>query len=271
MSVTPRALVQGAAERGWFALCSLVGSMLRGAKYSSASIVDGVRGRVVRKHRSFYAPILVWLSSPLVKALDARVRVLPQRDWAAREREMYERLYGAPVIVRGSGTLELSYLSGRTLAALLEDHSVPDVARLRGVELAVTALRQLHARGITHADAMADNVMVDLEAGVARWFDFETVHDSDQPLAWRCADDLRALVATCFWRVAVDQRQALVRRIVYAYGDAEVTTLMTDFFRSPLQRPLAFHLGQARLSFAEWREIGKLWRLSAESSGSTNA
>ena len=260
MSVTPRAFVQGAAGRGWFALCSLVGWMLRGSRYSSARIVDGVSGRVVHKRRSFYAPILVWLSGPLVKALDARVRVLPQREWAAREREMYERLYGAPVGVRGDGTLELSYLRGRTLAAVLEDRSVSDATRLRGVELAAAALKGLHAKGSTHADAMADNVLVDLDAGVARWFDFETVHDSEQPLAWRCADDLRALLATCFYRVAAAQQPTLVHRIAEAYGNAKVTTLMTSFFRSPLQRPLAFHLGQARLSFAEWRELGRLLR-----------
>ena len=271
MSLQPRFLMRAAAGHGWFALCSLVGWVLRRAKYSSARLVGDEDGLVVQKWRSFYAPILIWLSGPLVKALDARVRVLPQRDWAAREREMYERLYRAPVTVRSNGTLGLPRLSGRTLAALLEDRGVSDATRLRGVELAAIALGWLHGQGITHADAMADNVMVDLDTGVARWFDFETVHDSDLPLAWRHADDLRALVTTCFYRVAAAQQPTLVHRIAEAYGDAEVTTLLASFFRSPLQRPLAFHLGQARLSFAEWRELGKLLRLGAESSRSTNA
>ena len=44
----------------------------------------------------------------------------------------------------------------------------------------------------THADAMAENVLIDLEGGVAHWFDFETVHDTGRPLVWRRADDVRA-------------------------------------------------------------------------------
>ena len=54
--------------------------------------------------------------------------------------------------------------------------------------------------GFTHGDAMAENVMVDLEAGVAHWFDFETIHDSRRPMAWRRADDVRALLVTCLVR-----------------------------------------------------------------------
>ena len=52
------------------------------------------------------------------------------------------------------------------------------------------------------ADAMAENVLVDLDAGVARWFDFETVHEASRPQIWRRADDVRALLATCLLRTA---------------------------------------------------------------------
>ncbi len=45
-------------------------------------------------HRLFYAPLLVWLGGPLVRLLDTGVRVLPQREWEERERQLYRSLHG---------------------------------------------------------------------------------------------------------------------------------------------------------------------------------
>ena len=64
--------------------------------------------------------------------------------------------------------------AGETLATLLEDPELEESVRKRAIELAVVALAEFHHLGFTHGDAMAENVMVDLEAGVAHWFDFET-------------------------------------------------------------------------------------------------
>ena len=160
----------------------------------------------MRKRRLFYAPLLVWMGGPLVRILDTGVRVLPQRDWEERERRIYRSLYGASIRIDADGTLVLPCLAGETLATLLEDPELEESVRKRAIERAVVALAEFHRLGFTHGDAMAENVLVDLEAGVAHWFDFETIHDSSRPMAWRRADDVRALLVTCLVRTAPEKR-----------------------------------------------------------------
>ena len=247
------------AARAYFVLCLALGRLLRAGRYSRTRIVgDDGGGRRVWKKRLPYAPLLVWLGGPLVRLLDTGVRVLPQREWEERERRLHQRLRGAAIGVAADGALDLPCLTGATLATLLEDPALEGPLRTRAVERAVVALAELHRLGVTHADAMAENVMVDLEADVANWFDFETVHDPDRPTRWRRADDLRALLATCLVRTAPEQRARTLRLILDAYADEEVVRVLAASFESVLRRPLAFHLGQAPLSFRSVREIGRL-------------
>ncbi|HVF39106.1 MAG TPA: hypothetical protein VM939_04335 [Gemmatimonadaceae bacterium] len=208
----------------------------------------------------FYAPLLVGLGHPLVKILDTGVRVLPQRDWEERERVIYENLRGTPIRIDPSGALELPHLPGQTLATLLDDRSLEESLRRRAIELAVISLSEFHDRGFTHGDAMAENVMVNLETGVAHWFDFETVHDSRRTIAWRRADDVRALLSTCLLRTIPQKRDETLQFILDSYEDEEVMRLAARTFASVFQRPLTFHLGQAGLSFQEYQEIARLLR-----------
>jgi Lipopolysaccharide kinase (Kdo/WaaP) family len=249
------------AERLYFVLSLAVGWLLRSARYSKAHIVGE---HLVHKHRSFYAPLLIWLSGPLVRILDTGVRVLPQREWEERERSLHQRLYGASVRVEHGGMLILPRLPGETLAVLLKEP-----VRKRAIELAAAALAEFHRCGFTHGDAMAENVLVDLETGSARWFDFETVHEPVRPMAWRRADDLRALLATCLVRTAPGERAEILRLIldVYASGaaglvadeaDEEVTRLVAASFTWLRRRSLPFHLAQAPLSFRGFQEIARL-------------
>jgi hypothetical protein len=105
---------------------------------------------------------------------------------------------------------------------------------------------------------MADNVLIDFGAGVGHWFDFETLHDSSRPTAWRRADDLRALLVTCLNRIVPRKRAETVQLILDAYGDESVTGPLASSFTSVWRRPLAFHLAQAGLSFQCHREIARL-------------
>ena len=246
------------AERAYFVLCLGLGRLLRAGRYSSVRIVDIDGELPVRKRRAFYAPLLVWSGGLLVRILDTGVRVLPQRDWEERERQIYQSLYGMSIRIDADGTLLLPRLSGETLATVLENRASGDPIRKKAIELAVVALARLHNAGFSHADAMAENVMVDIGAGVARWFDFETVHDSSRPLAWRRADDVRALVATCLVRTTPAKFAETLRLILGVYGDEEVTRLLAPTFTSVLRRPLTFHLGQAPLSVQGFREIAGL-------------
>jgi hypothetical protein len=119
---------------------------------------------------------------------------------------------------------------------------------------------------------MAENVLVDLEAGVAHWFDFETVHDSSRPMAWRRADDVRALLVTCLARTVSETRAETLEFILDVYADLsrrscnaakadeDVTRVLATSFTSVWRRALIFHLAQAGLSFQCFREIARLLR-----------
>jgi tRNA A-37 threonylcarbamoyl transferase component Bud32 len=250
--------VRELAERAYFLLCLTLGRLLRSARYSEARIVDQGGELRVRKHRRFYAPLLVWLGGPLVRILDTGVRVLPRREWVERERRVYRSLRGVSIRVDADGTLVLPRLAGATLATLLEDPELEESARRRAIERAVVALSEFHRLGFTHGDAMAENVLVDLEGGVAHWFDFETVHDPGRPIAWRRADDVRALLATCLVRTVPAKRAETLQLILDVYADEGVTGVLAASFTSVMRRPLSFHLGQAGLSLQCFREVARV-------------
>jgi hypothetical protein len=128
------------------------------------------------------------------------------------------------------------------------------------MELATVALAEFHRQGLTHADAMAENVLVDLESGAAYWFDFETIHEASRPLAWRRADDVRALLVSCLLRTVPEKRVETLAFILDVYADPEVTRVLATIFSSVWRRSLALHLLQARLSFGCFCEIGRFLR-----------
>lgn len=248
------------AERSYFGLCLALGRWLRSARYSTVQIVDNGGERQVRKWRSFHAPLLVWLGGPLLRIMDTGVRVLPQREWFERERSIHDRLRNASVRIDADDVLVLPFLRGETLAAMLEDPTVEERVQTNAVTCAVRALAHLHRLGCTHGDAMAENVMIDLDTGAAHWFDFETVHDSSRSVTWRRADDLRALLASCMVRTIRDKRARTVRLIVEGYADERVSRLLVTSFTSVWRRALTFHLAQAGITLQCFRELGRLLR-----------
>jgi hypothetical protein len=102
--------------------------------------------------------------------------------------------------------------------------------------------------------------MVDPDAGVAHWFDFETVHHDGRSVDWRRADDLRALLTTCLQRTDTVHYGDVLRLILDAYDDEGVTRILASSFTSVWQRPLTFHLAQAPLSLENFRQIHHLLR-----------
>jgi len=253
-------LVRQPAERAYFLLCLALGWLLRSARYSKALIVCQDGERQVRKSRYFLAPLLIRMGGPLLTILDTGVLVLPQREWEERERRVYWTLRRPPVRTDADGTLVLPWLAGETLAALLEDPELEESLRQKAIERAVVALAEFHHLGFTHGDAMAENVLVDVEAGVAHWIDFETVHDSSRPLQWRWADDVRALMVTCLVRSVPERLAETVQLILDVYADEGVTRVLGAGFSSVFRRPLTFHLAQAALSLRYFREIARLLR-----------
>jgi tRNA A-37 threonylcarbamoyl transferase component Bud32 len=245
-------------ERAYFFLCLALGRLLRSARYSKTRIVYRDGELQVRKYRLFYAPLLVWMGGPLVSLLDTGVRVLPQRNWTERERHIYRSLRSTSIRIEADGTLVLPRLAGKTLATVLEDPELQESVAKMAIERAVVALAELHHLGFTHGDAMAENVLVDLEAGIAHWFDFETIHESSRPMVWRRADDLRALLVTCLVRTVPEKLAETLHLIVDVYADEGVTHVLARNFTSVLRRPLTFHLAQAGLSFQRFQAIARL-------------
>ena len=243
-------------EGAYFVLCRALGRLLRSARYSKARTVCGDGKRQVQKHRVLYAPFLVTMSGPLLRMLNTGVRVLSQRDWEDRERRVHQILRGSSIQIDAAGVLVLPLLAGKTLATLLEDPDLNESVRKKAIEQAVVALAGFHDLGLTHGDAMAENVMIDGEA--AHWFDFETIHESSRPLVWRRADDVRALLATCLVRTEPEKLAETLQLILDVYGDMEVSRLLATSFASAFRRPLTFHLAQANLSFKNFQEINRL-------------
>ena len=246
-------------DRAYFSLCRGIAWTLRSARYSRVR-TDERRPGVVLKHRASYAPVLIWMGGLVVRALDTGIRILARREWVERERQIYEALRRGPVQVDRDGTVVLPHLAGETLAALLENLNLDEPSRAKAIERAAVALAEFHRLGFTHADAMAENVLVDLEAGVAHWFDFETVHEPGRSLTWKRADDVRALVGTCLVRTVPEKLNDTLKIIVNAYTDREVMRMLAMSFTSVWRRSLAFHLAQAGFSFERFHEIGRLLR-----------
>ena len=245
-------------ERAYHELSLAVGTLLRSARYAEARIVRQGAVSEVRKRRASYAPLLVFASGPLFRILDAGTRVLSQEEWEERERQIYATQHGTAIAIDPDGTLVLPLLPGESLATLLDNERLDESEKARAIELAVRCLADFHARGLTHGDAMAENVLIDLEAGVARWIDFETVHDANRPVPWRRADDLRALLATCLLRTEPERVRSTLDLILTAYADEDVTRVLAASFNSPFPRQLPFCLGQAALPFERYRQIASL-------------
>ena len=244
------------AERAYYLVCLALGWLLRSARYTQAPTAHQNADQYVRKRRAFYAPLFIWMGALVVRILDTGQRVLAQREWEERERLIYQTVYGTSIQVEADGTLVLPYLAGRTLAIVLENPTLEDSTRNKAVESAVVALAEFHRLGFTHADAMAENVLIDSVA--ARWFDFETIHDSSRPMTWRRADDVRALLVTCLIRTVPEKRAGTLQLILDAYADEDVTRVLAVSFTSVWRRSLSFHLAQAALPFQSFREIGRL-------------
>jgi len=79
-------------------------------------------------------------------------------------------------------------------------------------------------------------------------------------MAWRRADDVRALLVTCLIRTVPEKRAEILRIILDGYGDEEVARQLAAGFASVFRRPLAFHLAQAPLSLRCFREVARLLR-----------
>ncbi len=148
---------------------------------------------------------VVHLANATLRLARVPVRFLGEREWHRREVSV-AALTGSPLAtcVDGRGWVAMRRAKGEVLARILPREG----ERERAVVLAILGLGLLHEAGVTHGDATASNVAVDLRGESAIFFDFEQRHTGISFEAAR-ADDLRALLFTCLLACADDRRRAL--------------------------------------------------------------
>ena len=199
----------------------------------------GRRASQVRKHRLFYAPLLVWLGGPLVSILDTGVRVLPQRDWEDRERRIYRSLYGTSIRIDADGTLVLPYLAGETLATLLEDPELEESIRKTRHRTGGRRARRVPSAGIhprrrhgrerhgrsSRLESLAGSTSRPFMNRVARWpGDVPTTCEHCSSPAWS--------------EPFPKQFAETLQLILDVYADEDVTRVLATSFTSVFRRPL---------------------------------
>lgn len=196
--------------RNWFA------AVLRDVKSTrTVRCMDG-NSDVHIRCRSRIDDVLIMLGNVLLWSIGAKVRVLRMRAWQSWEPAAYRALENVEVKVDRAGRIVVRTFEGQLLSNVLRSDADSQTKR-RAISIAMRELTDAHAvsvegRPFTHADATVRNVIVDLDRHIGHWIDFETQHTENAPLAWRRADDLRALVesaAEC-WRDADEVVQAVL-------------------------------------------------------------
>jgi hypothetical protein len=213
------------------------------------------RPHLIAKKRRWFGPLLIGPGNLYLRLLGSGVRVLPGVEWRARERALHRALHGIELETGPRGWLILPRWPGVVLADHAQSRLDLAPVRLRGLDAASRALRELHrvelpcagggCERLSHGDATLRNVVFDPGTGVARWFDFDTAHESGLSPAWRHGDDLRALVYSAVESYADVPVALLLRTVRDAYADPGPWEQLRDHLaRGSLHRsPL--HLAQA--------------------------
>ncbi len=162
--------------------------------------------------------------------------------------------------------LELPIIEGLSLEEVLRS-DVSLQIKLQAISQAAEGLRNLHRRRITacgvsdwplsHGDATCRNVIVNHDAHVATWIDFDTRHRARLIAVTRHADDLRTLVCSCARWLDQASYPVLIEAACVGYCDADVIAEMQRLFRG-WRYPNVFQLAQAPLEVQEFLHLREL-------------
>lgn len=233
-----------------YLLARLIGQLVVALPLNRVARVERDGRAFYRKRRRWYAPLLIAASA--CGTSPPRFMVLRADEWRAQEAALHRLLYGALVRFCPTGELELPACPGVTLAALLASARHTRGERRRALAAAIAALHSLHrlhvgGRPFSHGDATVENVTYDPATGRAHWFDFETAHDPRRPHAWRCADDLRALL---FSAAAHLDATTLAETLAAHYPDGPALAELRGLASHLAHWPDPLHLAQARIGYA---------------------
>lgn len=157
----------------------------------------------VYKSRRTGGEALARLENAVLDSLGEPVRIVSGEAWLARENAAWRGL------ARFEGDcLVVPRVPGESLTERLARLANRPAEAARSFEAALVSLHALHARGLTHGDATADNVVVSEDGESAAWIDFEQEHLGDTRAARD--DDLCTVVLSALTRVGEPARDALV-------------------------------------------------------------
>ncbi len=223
-------------------------------------------GRFYRKARHWYGDQLIQASS----LLGMPFAILPQRDWFAREQDIHRQVYGEDVLVDANGYLVMPARPGQQLATFLDDPDHDQQTKFQALACVVGALWELHQlvviercgvyRLFSHADAIVANVTYDLATDTAWWFDFETIHPADRPLAWRRADDLRALAYSAAAHLPLPAAVHLAELVISAYSNQNALHELAGIAATLQHCPGIFHLGQTHIDYERSQVLHQSFR-----------
>lgn len=181
----------------------LIARILRSVGLHHIQRITTSDGQFLQKTRTLLARLLIQPGNLFLYATGSDFFVLPTNVWLRWEQAIDDATGRQLIVNRGNG-LWSRIVVGRSLRDLLRDSSLADKQKLDAIVLSLVALHQLHQheadwedglrQSISHGDATADNVIVDLDTGTACWIDFDTRHSHRLSELDRRADDLRCLI-----------------------------------------------------------------------------
>ncbi len=246
-----------------YGFVSCLGRLLSDVELNSVSPIRIDQQTHFAKRRLRFVAPLIAAGNLYLKREGAHARVLSDREWRNWETKVYRAIYDIELVTDERGRLCVPARSGVNLAAYLQSESATQPEKLSAIGLAVRSLYRLHAvimqwpdgqnRPLSHGDATVENVIIDDACVNASWLDFDTIHESRMDAAWRHADDLRALTYSAAARLPASSFPELTRTIVANYGSTVPLDALEEIVAYRRNRPISFHLAQARVAFRKRR------------------
>lgn len=218
---------------------------------------------VFTRTRPLYAVCLIRLSNRYLGWSSTGLSILPTCQWLDWECRLHAELSGLIAQRGGRRILVLPQIEGEELAVILSSPDKSLQYKSRSLRLAAAALVHAHhhsvlypdgvSRPFSHGDATARNVICNFAGSHATWIDFETVHDPRRTVAWRQADDLRALIWSAAEITGPDAYSAVCNAVLSPVSDAAILSELECMTANVC--PAVYHFAQGSLSFAHYRRL----------------
>jgi hypothetical protein len=259
-------------------------SMIRLHRVEFVSIDDV---ELVRKRRRCFTYLIIPPGNLFLKIARSPTVVLPSARWLEWERAIetstQRNLVATDPIAKGT-CLWCRRVPGISLRQLLADRDYSPEEKSDAIRWSLAALRLLHQsvvdwghgvrQSISHGDATANNVIVDVDNRAACWIDFDMRHQPNVSEADCRTDDLRSLIYSSAVRLPASYFPALADILVAAnFDDAIIQRFrlrLTDEWshltaaqlaQAPLQWSAATALRAALLeALAVERHAMRRWR-----------